>query len=380
LTTNGAPDWNLSLAIGIGMVVVIVLGPWVGSVTDHGRRVPVLVWGTVVTITATAGLGSVGIAGSLALFSVALIAFNLAGVAYDALLPDVAGPDDIGRISGIGVGIGYLGSLIAVGLGFLVDGRGWPLERVFPLIAAGFLLFAIPSFLLIVERPRQPLPGAPPSLRGAMRHLIDSWRRAKAVPGVARFLVGRFLYTDAVNTLIGGFLTIFAANELGYDADDVNKLLAVAIVGSIAGGLVASRLVDRVGPRRYLHAMLYLWMVAMAFGIAVATIGWTRPVCAGSFCVPLEAVVLGTLGGVALAGLWSADRPYMAALTPPEWYGEFFGLYGTVGRASTLVGPALWAIVVNVLDLPRTVAMGVLILGLVAARIVLARVPRLAGT
>ena len=103
MTTNGAPDWNLSLAIGIGMVVVIVLGPWVGSVTDHGRRVPVLVWGTVVTIAATVGLGSVGIAGSLALFSVALIAFNLAGVAYDALLPDVAGPDDIGRISGIGV-------------------------------------------------------------------------------------------------------------------------------------------------------------------------------------------------------------------------------------------------------------------------------------
>jgi UMF1 family MFS transporter len=200
------------------------------------------------------------------------------------------------------------------------------------------------------------------------------------VPGVARFLVGRFLYTDAVNTLIGGFLTIFAVSELGYDADDVNKLLAIAILGSIAGGLVASRLVDRVGPRRYLHAMLYLWMIAMAFGIVVATVGWTRPVCVGTFCVPLEAVVLGTLGGVALAGLWSADRPYMAALTPPELYGEFYGLYGTVGRASTLVGPALWAIVVNVMGLPRTVAMGVLIGGLVAARIVLARVPRLAGT
>lgn len=363
------------------MVIVIVLGPWIGSVTDHrASRVPVLVWGTLVTIAATAGLGTVGIVGSLALFAVALVAFNLAGVAYDALLPDVAAPEDIGRISGIGVGVGYLGSLIAVGLGFLVDGRGWPLERVFPLIAVGFLVFAIPSFILVVERPREPRPGPPPSLGSAVGHLVESWRRARAVPGVARFLVGRFLYTDAVNTLIGGFLTIFAANELGYDADDVNKLLAIAILGSIAGGLVASRLVDRVGPRRYLHAMLYLWMVAMAFGIVVASVGWTRDACVGSFCVPLEAVVLGTLGGVALAGLWSADRPYMAALTPPDSYGEFFGLYGTVGRASTLVGPALWAIVVDVLDLPRTVAMAVLIVGLVAARIVLARVPRVAGT
>lgn len=363
------------------MAVVIVLGPWVGSVTDHrARRMPVLVWGTLVTIVATVGLGSVGVVASLALYSVALVAFNLAGVSYDALLPDVAAPGDIGRVSGIGVGVGYLGSLIAVGLGFLVDGAGWPLERVFPLIAVGFLVFATPSFFLVVERPREPRPGPPPSLRSAVRHLVESWGRARAVPGVARFLVGRFLYTDAVNTLIGGFLTIFAVSELGYDTDDVNKLLAIAILGSIAGGLVASRLVDKVGPRRYLHAMLYLWMAAMAFGIVVATAGWTRPVCVGTFCVPLEAVVLGTLGGVALAGLWSADRPYMAALTPPELYGEFYGLYGTVGRASTLVGPALWAIVVNVLGLPRTVAMGVLIGGLVAARIVLARVPRLAGT
>lgn len=363
------------------MAMVIVLGPWIGSVTDHrGRRMPVLVWGTLLTISATALLGTTGLVASLGFYAVALIGFNLAGVAYDALLPDVAPPGKIGRISGIGVGVGYVGSFIAILLGALVDARGWPQTAVFPLIAAAFLLFAIPSFFLVVERPRPPRSGTAPGLRSAVGHLVASWKRARAIPGVARFLVGRFLYTDAINTLTGGFLAIFATQELGYDGADVRNLLAASIVASIIGGIVASRLVDRVGPRRYLHAMLYCWMVAMAFGIVVATIGWTRDVCVGGWCMPLEALILGSLGGVALAGLWSSDRPYMAALTPPELYGEFYGLYGTVGRFATLLGPAIWAIVVDGFDLPRTVAMGVLIVALVGARWVLAGVPKVAGT
>jgi MFS transporter, UMF1 family len=96
--------------------------------------------------------------------------------------------------------------------------------------------------------------------------------------------------------------------------------------------------------------------------------------------MPLEALVLGSAGGVALAGLWAADRPYMAALSPPARYGEFYGLYGTVGRFATLLGPALWAFIVDVLHLPRTVAMSVLIVALVGARLVLHAVPRVAGT
>lgn len=382
LTTNGSPDWHLAAANGAAMVVVIVLGPWIGALTDHrGKRMPVLVWGTLVTIGATSLLGSVGLVASLAAFSVALIGFNLAGIAYDALLPDVAAPGDLGRVSGIGVGVGYVGSFIAVLLGVLVESLGWAPTTVFPLIAASFLVFAIPTFLLVVEAPRPVRAGPPPSLRRALAHLVESWGRARRVPGVARFLVGRFLYTDAINTLTGGFLAIFATQELVYSAADVRNLLTASIVASIIGGLVASRLVDRVGARRYLHAMLYLWMVAMSFGILIAVTGWTRPVCwpGSEACMPLEALLLGGLGGVALAGLWAADRPYMAALSPPEFYGEFYGLYGTVGRFATLLGPALWAFVVDVLSLPRTAAMAVLIVALVASRLVLQRVPRVVG-
>ncbi len=383
ITEQDAPDWNLAAANGVAMAVVIVLGPWIGALTDHsGRRMPVLVWGTLVTIAATAMLGTVGLVPSLMFFSVALMGFNIAGIAYDALLPDVAAPADIGRVSGVGVGVGYIGSFIAVALGIGVDALGWAPTSIFPMIAAAFLLFALPSFFLVVERPKARRKDAPPAFRSVLRHLWDSWQRARAVPGVARFLVGRFLYTDAINTLTGGFLAIFATRELGYSASDVRNLLSASIVTAIFGGLIASRLVDRVGPRRYLHAMLYLWMGAMATGIVIAVTKWTAPVCfpGTEACMPLEAAIIGGVGGVALAGLWAADRPYMAALSPAELYGEFYGLYGTVGRFATLLGPALWAIIVDGFSLPRTVAMGALIIALVAARWVLGGVPRVAGT
>ncbi len=72
-----------------------------------------------------------------------------------------------------------------------------------------------------------------------------------------------------------------------------------------------------------------------------------------------------------MGGTWSADRVYMARISPPRHYGEFYGLYATVGRFATVLGPLLWALVVDVAGLGRRVAVATLIVYLVGARIVL---------
>ncbi len=349
------------------MAMVMVIGPWVGARTDHsGRRVPVLVWGTAVTVLATAGLASWGVTISLILFIVALLGFNIAGIAYDALLPDVSTDETIGRISGLGVGIGYFGSFIAVGIGRVVyDVLDLGRPAVFKALAAAFLLFAIPAFLRMEERPRPKRTDDPPSIGRVFSHLLESWKRARSTPGVARFLVGRFLYTDAINTLIGGFLAIFATQDIGLTESETEILLAVAIAAAVIGGFVASRLVDRVGPRKYLHAMLYIWIASLLVGMTAALTGATW-----------LAWILGGAGGIALGGVWASDRAYMASLTPREWYGEFYGLYGTVGRFATITGPLLWALVVDGFGAPRAVLVGLLAFVVVAARLVLQGVPR----
>jgi UMF1 family MFS transporter len=206
-------------------------------------------------------------------------------------------------------------------------------------------------------------PGRPPSIRTAFDGLIRTWRKASEYRGVVPFLVGRFLYADAINTLTGGFLTIYVKTELGFTDSEVRTLLGLAIVAAIAGGLIGSLWTDKLGPRRMLHFALYLWMVGMIAGIVAAAAGWK----------PLTWAV-GAIGGLGLGITGTADRVYMARISPPRFLGEFYGIYATVGRFATLLGPLLWGLIVSVLGLPREVALGSLLAFLIAGRLVLSRV------
>jgi len=360
LRGGGEPDLALAVAIDAAMVIVVVLGPWIGARSDHrGSRIPYLVPTTAVAVVATFFIASVPTAASLVLFAVGLIGFHLGSVVYDAMLPDVSTPETIGWVSGMGVGVGYLGSVVAWAIGVaLLDRYGYPV--VFRAIAVGFLVFALPMFFFVQERPRVRRAGPPPALAASLARLVDAWRRTRRHRGVTRFLVGRFLYTDAVNTLIGGFLTIYAIQELGFTDDQVQDLLIVAIFGAVVGGFVGGRIVDRVGPRRLLHGVLHTWMAAMAVGIA-----------GGATSLGVLAWPLGALGGIALGATWAADRVYMQRISPPAFLGEFYGLYATVGRFATMLGPMIWGLEVAIFGWPREAALATLLCFVVAGRIVL---------
>lgn len=362
---QGLPDSYLAIPTSIAMMLIIFLGPWTGARTDHsGRRVPTIIFGTIATVGATFFLASGTVVSAIALYMVALIGFNLASIAYDAMLPDVSN-GRIGRLSGLGVAVGYLGSFVGFGVGLAMLGpldQGY--EGVFRGIAVAFLLLALPIFRT-KEPPRKKAAGPAPRLRDVFTTLWNSWVEAGHVPGMRRYLFGRFMYTDAINTLIGGFLAIFVTAELDFTPDEVVVLLSVSILFAILGGYLASVLVDRVGARKYVHGMLYLWMLAISAGVAAALFD-LGPLVWG----------LAAAGGVALGGLWASDRTYLADLAPDHQYGLFFGLYGTVGRFATVVGPLVWAIIVDGLELPRTVAMGSLVVALIGARLILQGVPK----
>jgi UMF1 family MFS transporter len=200
-------------------------------------------------------------------------------------------------------------------------------------------------------------------LSGIATRLSASWRTAARYPGVVRFLVGRFLYTDAINTLIGGFLAIFVIDELSLDRGFFTVLMAVAITSAIVGGIGAGPIIERIGPLRVLRVVLVAWMVAMVAGIAAAVTGQTG-----------IAWVIGPVGGLALGATWASDRVVMVRLSPPRHLGEFYGLYATVGRFATIAGPLVWALIVDVANLSRSVALGALALFVLVGWIVLAGV------
>jgi UMF1 family MFS transporter len=174
--------------------------------------------------------------------------------------------------------------------------------------------------------------------------------------------MGRFLYTDAINTLIGGFLAIFVLRELDLDEAAVTRLLGLAIATAIVGGLGGGRLVTRFGALSVLRAVLLVWAGAIAIGVIAAITNTTALIW-----------VVGAAGGAALGATWTADRVLMLELSPQRHLGEFYGLYATVGRFATILGPLVWALVVDVLGWGRSAAMLALAGFVLAGWVVLGR-------
>ncbi|HUF47782.1 MAG TPA: MFS transporter, partial [Vicinamibacterales bacterium] len=334
-----------SVVTAVSMGLIFVISPLLGAMTDRARRrMPFLVWSTIICCAATALLARGPFGWSVFLFILANAAYQAGLQFYDALLPEVSTAQNRGRISGLGVGIGYLGSYVAVGLGMLLPASDRAL--LFTLIATVFLAFALPCFVFVRERGNpHPRPvWSTAAIRESTRATLAALRSGSQYPGLVRFLIGRVFYTDAINTVIA-YMTLYTVNvaiaggldEAGGQAQ-AERVMLSAITFAVVGGLVWGRLVDRFGPRATLHVVLGLWVVTFSLAAAVGLFG--LPV----FFLYLVAV----MAGVALGGIWSADRPYMLQLAPPDRIGEFYGLYGMVGRFSAISGPILWGLVMYV--------------------------------
>jgi UMF1 family MFS transporter len=324
----------------ISMGIIFIVSPLLGAMTDRARRrMPFLVWSTIICCACTALIGRGPYAVSALLFVVANAAYQAGLQFYDALLPEVTTEENRGRIGGMGVGFGYFGSYIAVGVGLLLGTSDKP--TLFTIIAGVFLVLAIPCFVFVKERDNphpQPIFGWR-MIQESTAQTIATLKGGKSYPGLLRFLVGRVFYTDAINTVIS-YMSLYTMNvavgsglsQAGGEQQAQYVMLS-AITFAVLGGIAWGWIVDRIGPKRTLNLVLGLWI--FTFSIA-AGIGFIRLPTVWLF-------VVGALAGIALGGIWAADRPYMLRLTPPNRVGEFYGLYGMVGRFSAVTGPLLWS-------------------------------------
>lgn len=336
----GMDDGAIAGFDAIAAAIIFVAAPILGALSDRSsRRLPYLAFFTILCVGATFLLGQDVPAVSFFLFTVAVVSYQAGLIFYDSLLPEVSTEENRGRIGGIGVGVGYMGSLLAFGIGSLVLGGldPAPLDRyvgVFRGIALGFLLFAIPAFLFVRERRRVVPPISWRVVPQAFSQVAATARHARRYPGLGSFLLGRMFYADAANTLIF-MVIVYADVSLGLSRPEAVPATILSILAAIPAGLVWGQVVDRIGPRKVLDIVLVGWMAIFATVAAIPVLGW-----------PSELIYpIGACIGIALAGLWASDRPLMARLAPPRYYGEFFGLYAMVGRFGAVIGPAVWAVV-----------------------------------
>jgi UMF1 family MFS transporter len=335
----GGADVHYSLALSASMLVVAVTMPVLGTLSDRwGRRKPFLLLFTVVCASATGGLGAWGtLPLSLCCFAVANYAYQGGLVFYNALLPAVTAEETRGRVSGLGAAFGYLGAICGVILVIpFVTGELWRWD--IPFLSGGgsaaaflptailFLIFSLPLFVwvkddgIIKERKKE----------GVWRALI----KVKDHPQILRFLLARFFYLDGINTVIV-FMSIYLVNVAGFSVKgEVQAFFVVSTIFAIGGAIGWGVVTDRWGHKRTLSLVLVIFLVATI----VAALAPAK----SAFWF------IGPLIGIALAGIWTCERPLLISLSPPEMYGTFFGVYSFAGKLAAILGPLQWGILVNI--------------------------------
>ncbi|HJK90617.1 MAG TPA: MFS transporter [Polyangiaceae bacterium LLY-WYZ-15_(1-7)] len=368
LHLSGASAWGL--AIGTSMALVTLSSPLMGALADRGgvKRRLLAVY-VLLGVLATAALGLLGPGagvGAFLLYVVANFAFEGAYVFYNAFLPELVPPERVGRLSGAGWGLGYLGGLGAL---FAVkpfipedytasEGAG----VIYFVVAAWYLVFSLPTLLLLKDR----APRAKVRAGEAFREVARTLKGLRAHAAIALFLVAYFLYTDALTTVIH-FTGIYTDEVLSFSPSDNVQLFLVLNVVAAPGALAFGWLLDRIGGKRTIALSLIGWMAVIVFAVLAQTKAGFWPAAI------VAAVVIGATQ--------SASRAFMATLAPPDRAGEFMGFLALSGKASAIVGPLVYGGVSQALADPANpgrshrIAISVIGLFFVVALLVLSRVP-----
>jgi len=326
-----------TLAVALANLCVLLTGPVVGAAADRraGKKRFLMV-STLGCVLATAGLAFVGpgqVAPAMALVVVSAIAFASGENLIAAFLPEIAAPGRMGRVSGYGWSLGYIGGLLTLGccLGYIAwaSGRGDPATAYIPvtllITAVIFALAAAPTFLWLRERalPRE-LPGGSHYLRAAFRRVGETLRHAARLPDLFRFLCCLTLYQAGVATVVV-IAAIYAQEVMGFDSRQLIVLVMVVNLTAAVGAFGFGFAQDHFGSVRSLAAGLLVWLAAIAaawFADSAALV-W----------------LAGNLIGLAMGATQAGGRALIAQFTPVSRTGEFFGLWGVANRAAAIVGP-----------------------------------------
>jgi UMF1 family MFS transporter len=358
----GGSEAAVAVAGFAASLVMLGAAPLLGALSDRAaRRLPFLAVSTLACCLLTALLGVGGASVALPLFVAASVCFQAGLVFYDALLPAVSTPQNRGRVGGLGVGLGYLGTVVGLALGTVVLARGGGAPTIFLLTAIGFAVFALPCFLFVREPAigGRRLDGA--AVHAAFADLAQTAALLRSLPRLGRFLLGRICYANAANTLTA-YMSIYAVVQIGFSDQEKDILILAGFIGALSGGLAWGRVVDRIGPEAALRTVLALWTAVMA-GTAVV----------GFDLLPKSVFwAVAPLAGLALGCTWTTDRPLLVKLSPPERLGQTSGLYAVTGRFGALIGQAIWWAAVGPLGWGSPAAV-LALLGLVLASALILR-------
>jgi MFS transporter, UMF1 family len=360
--TAAQSAWGFGVG-GAGLVIA-VLAPFLGALADTaGNRMRWIWLFSALYVVGSAGLwfaapGDVNLVLVLGCFALGLIGMEFATTFTHAMLPGLGRREDLGRISGNGWAIGYLGGLVALVLMLAFFAESAATGRTFlgfepafgfdaearegtrfvgPLTAIWYIVFMIPFFLWVRDPP--PVRARRGAVIEALGGLAATVRSLPRRPSLFSYLGASMFYRDGLNGMYA-FGGIYAAGVLGWSVVDTGVFGLLAIVTGALFAWLGGRADSAFGPKPVIRTcILTLTAVAIAivfvsrdsvFGVAVPD---------GSRLPDIIFYVIGALIGAAGGSLQAASRTMMVHQSDPARMTEAFGLYALAGKATSFIAP-----------------------------------------
>jgi len=360
---------RFAIATTVSLVFVAIASPLLGALADTaGIRKKLLGFFMAVGILSTGAMffiheGDWRLAA--ALFVLANIGVAGSFVFYDALLPHVARPNEIDRLSTTGYALGYLGGglLLALNLAWiqkpawfgLPSGPGLteaqatlPARLAFLSVAVWWLVFAIPLFRRVPEPPpvpRAPVPGPRSLVRMTFVNLAGTFRDLRRLRPALLMLLAFLIYNDGIGTIIR--MAASYGTELRIDQGAlIGALLLVQFVGipfAIAFGTLASR----IGAKRAIFVSLLVYVGISVLGFYMDS--------------AREFYALAILVGMVQGGSQALSRSLFASMIPRERSAEFFGLFSVFEKFAGILGPAIFAATIATTGSSRNAILSVIL-------------------
>jgi UMF1 family MFS transporter len=340
---DGSATLLWSVAMGLTNALVLLTAPVIGAIADfRAAKKRFLAASTVGCVLFTAALGLVGrgdIAMGMTFVVLSAFMFATGENLIASFLTEIAAADDMGRVSGYGWSLGYLGGMavLAICLAYIqwAEGVGQAATDFVPvtmwITAVAFALAALPTFLVLRERAKpSSLPAGEHYLVIGFRRLRDTLTHARRHRDLFRFLLTLAVYYSGINTVVV-LAAVYAQEAMGFSFRDTIVLILLVNVTAAVGAYAFGMIQDRFGSVPTLAVTLLLWIAALvlAYFTESRAAFW----------------VVANLVGLALGSSQSAGRALVGQFSPPARTAEFFGLWGFAGKTAAIVGPMTYGLI-----------------------------------
>jgi UMF1 family MFS transporter len=327
-----------TLALSVSYALVMLTAPLIGAWADAHASKKKLLWLTTLGCVGFTAALYFAAPGALALAIAALVLSNyFFGTGENliaAFLPELARPRALGRISGWGWALGYVGGLVSLGasLAYIgwAQGQGQGAADFVPvamlITAAIFMLASLPTLLMLRER-AIPQPNHTP--RNAWRQVRYTLGHLRQLPDLRRFLVCTVLYQAGIQAVIT-LAAIYASQVFHFDTQRTILLVLVVNITAAIGAFALGYVQDRIGHVRAIALTLAGWivMVLLAWAAPDERMFW----------------LAANLAGLCMGASQSAGRAMVGLLAPPAHQAEFFGLWGLAVKCASIIGPLTYGI------------------------------------